>query len=125
MLKSINILGVNITNESEDKVLEYILQRLKRGGKKFFITTPNPEILTYAQSHPGYKDKLNEAEVSLPDGVGLVLSAKLLGKPLKSRITGTDFIEKLCLASKDPFFHQGKQPLSMGFLGGRPDIAEK
>jgi len=118
MLKSINILDVKITSEPEEKVLEYVLQRLKNGSKKFFVTTPNPEILTYASSHLDYKDKLNEAEVSLPDGIGLLFAAKLMRKPLKSRITGTDFIEKLCLASKD-------QPVSMGFLGGKGGVAEK
>jgi N-acetylglucosaminyldiphosphoundecaprenol N-acetyl-beta-D-mannosaminyltransferase len=118
MLSSTNLLGVKITNETEEKVLEYVLKRLKNSKKKFFITTPNPEIISFANSHPAYKDKLNQAEVALPDGVGIMLAAKFMGKTLKSRITGTDFIEKLCKVSRE-------KPISMGFLGGRGGVAER
>lgn len=118
MLKSINLLGVKITAESEEKVLEYILERLRSSSKKFFITTPNPEILVYAHSHLDYQDKLNTAEVALPDGIGLLWAALIEAKPLKTRITGVDFLEKLCEKSRE-------KPLSIGFLGGRGGVAEK
>lgn len=118
MLKSINLLGVKITADSEEKVLEYVFERLKKGSKKFFITTPNPEILVYSNFHLDYRDKLNESEVALPDGIGLIFAAKLLGKPLKNRISGTDFVKKLCEKSE-------KNPVSIGFLGGKAGIAEK
>lgn len=118
MLKTISILGVKVTSESEDKILEYVLDRLRDSGKQFFITTPNPEILTYAHSHLDYHNKLNEAEVALPDGIGLLLAARLQGQKFKERITGVDFVEKLCEKSR-------KKPVYMGFLGGRGNVAEK
>lgn len=118
MLNKIRLLGVAITNETEDKVLEYIFQRLKMDRKKFFVVTPNPEILVYAHSHLDYKHKLNSAEVSLPDGVGVFLGAGLLGQPLKERIPGVDFIEELCKSSAE-------NPISMGFLGGKPGVAKR
>jgi len=118
MLKSINILGVKITNEKEDKILEYVLERIKDSGKQFFITTPNPEIVTYAYSHLDYRNKLNAAEVALPDGIGLLWAALLRGQRFTERITGVDFVERLCEKSRE-------KPLSMGFLGGRGKVAEK
>jgi N-acetylglucosaminyldiphosphoundecaprenol N-acetyl-beta-D-mannosaminyltransferase len=118
MLHTIKLLGVSITNETEEKVLESVLLQMQNHGKKLFIITPNPEILMYAQAHPDYQDKLNTAEVALPDGVGLLWASKILGKSLKSRITGVDFIEKLCQESRE-------KPLSIGFLGGRGGVAEK
>lgn len=117
MLHSIKLLGSTITSEKEEKILEYVIDRVAHGTKKLFITTPNPEILVYAQAHPDYQKKLNEAEVALPDGVGLQLGGYLMGRPIKERITGTDFIEKLCLACRE-------KPMSMGFLGGRGGVAE-
>lgn len=118
MLKTQNILGVSITNETEDKISEYILSSLKTSKKKFFVVTPNPEILVYASKHLAYQYKLNKAEASLPDGGGLLWAGKVLGKPLKTRIPGVDFIEKLCRDSKE-------KPVSMGFLGGRAGVAER
>src|SRR5258708_30006593 len=100
MLQAIKILGVTVTNEKEKKISEYVLDRIRNDSKKLFIVTPNPEIAVYAQAHPDYKDKLNTAEVSLPDGIGLVIAGAILGKPLKGRVSGVDFIERLCVDSR-------------------------
>lgn len=118
MLKATKILGVAITNETAEKISEYILLSLKTGKKKIFITTPNPEIIVYANSNLDYKDKLNSADVSLPDGMGLLAAALVLGRPLKSRIAGVDFIEMLCRDCRE-------KPVSMGFLGAGAGIAEQ
>lgn len=117
MLSKITILGVNITNETEEKVSEYILDKIYH-KEKCLIVTPNPEFFVYASRHPGFKSILNQADVALPDGVGLTIAARILGIPLRARITGVDFIESLCEASL-------KKPISMGFLGGRGGVAEK
>ena len=117
MKKTLNILGVSITNETRVKVLEYLLDRLENSKEKTFLITPNPEMLVYASSHLAYKDKLNKADIALPDGVGLAIGARLLGNRLQERITGVDFIEELCKVSR-------KKPLSMGFLGGQGGVAE-
>ena len=120
MLEKKNILGVDVTAADRKTVLEHVIKFLKNDKKdsKVFIVTPNPEILVYANSHPDYKKILNGAQISLVDGVGLLVGAKILGKGPLDRFTGVDFIENLCLECKD-------QPISMGFLGGRTGVAEK
>jgi len=118
MLRKSYILGVGVTNETEDKILEYLLLSLKQPSRKYYIVTPNPEILVYANSHPRYKKILNEAKIALPDGVGVFLGSALMGNPLKERITGVDFMEEVCKRS-------GDRPLRMGFLGGRGGVAER
>jgi len=118
MLHKNYLLGVGITNATTDKILKYILTGLKKHRDKMFISTPNPEILVYANKHPDYKHKLNTANIALPDGVGVFIAAGLLGNRFKERITGVDFIEVLCQACKE-------EPLSMGFLGGRKGVAQR
>lgn len=117
MINSLRILDVAITNERIEKILEYLYYRIQKTKQKTFIITPNPEMLVYASKHLDYKDKLNHANIALPDGVGLFFASSFMGKQLKARITGVDFIEELCKVSRE-------KPLSMGFLGGRPGIAE-
>ena len=117
MIKKISILGVTITNESSEKVLEYLLSRIKNKKEKTFIITPNPEMLVHASRNLAYKDKLNHANIALPDGVGLFFASAFMGERLEERITGVDFIEELCKASAE-------LPLSMGFLGGKAGVAE-
>lgn len=117
MLKKSHLLGVGITNEREDKILEYLYDELQKKDAKLFIVTPNPEILVYAQKHPDYKNKLNKANIALPDGVGVFLASLLMRHPFKERIPGVDFMEEVCKKSRT-------KPLSIGFLGGGPGVAK-
>ena len=117
-MKSITILGVKITSGTKREILEYFFNRIKTPHTKSVIITPNPEMIVYANSHPDYKDKLNNADIALPDGVGLFFASGFKGLSLKERITGVDFIEELCEASRE-------KPISMGFLGGRDGVAER
>lgn len=116
MLKKNILLDVGITNATDDSILEYLYANVKKNHKKFFIVTPNPEILVYAHKHPEYKTILNKAEIALPDGVGVFIAGGVLGQPFKQRIPGVDFIEELCKKSQE-------KTLSMGFLGGGPGVA--
>lgn len=118
MLTKNYVLGVGVTNKPEDKILEYLLLSLKQHVRKYYIVTPNPEIVIYAQNHPRYKKILNEAKIALPDGIGVFLGSAMMGNRLKERITGVDFMEEICKGSSE-------QPLRMGFLGGRGGVAKK
>jgi N-acetylglucosaminyldiphosphoundecaprenol N-acetyl-beta-D-mannosaminyltransferase len=117
MLRETKILDVYVTNELEKYILEYLFDRLKSGKNKTFIITPNPEMLIYASKHLDYRDKLNEADIALADGIGLFFAAGFKGEELRDRITGVDFIESICKEAKE-------KAISMGFLGGRDGIAE-
>lgn len=117
MLTKNKILDVGVTNETEKKVLEYILQRLK-SPQKFYIVTPNPEILVFASRHESYKKILNGAEIALPDGTGLFVASIFMGKPFRERIPGVDFVESICKNSV-------RNPISIGFLGGKGKVAQR
>lgn len=118
MLRKSFVLGVGITNESEDKILEYLLLGLKNTSEKYYIITPNPEILIHSYGHPHYKKILNEAKIALPDGIGVFLASALMGNIMRERIAGVDFMEEICKRSV-------KSPITVGFLGGRNGVAEK
>ena len=111
------LLGVGFSNASEQEVLEFIYTGLQNSSKKYYIVTPNPELLVIAQKDSNYKTTLNNAKLALADGIGILWAARLMGKPLKQRITGADLTESLCN-------HVSKQPITVSFLGGGPNIAE-
>lgn len=112
------IADVGITNASEEDILEYILRGLKKPTEKYYVVTPNPEILVYAKQHPKFKEIINNARLALPDGIGVIWAGKILGKKIREKVTGTDILEKLC-------FLASRQPITVGFLGGRGKIAER
>lgn len=115
-LKSVPILGVNITNDTTENICHYVFDRLHASKEKWYVVTPNPEMLVYANKHASFKKILNGAGVALPDGVGVFVIAGLMGNKLKERIPGVDFLEELCKKAS------GK-PVSIGFLGGGPGVA--
>lgn len=120
--KTTKVLNVNFTNAKKDDILEYVVRQIikkdKTDADKFFIVTPNPEIVVRANSDKKFKNVLNSAKISLADGVGVVIASKILGEAIQARISGVDFMENLCLKLS-------KQPVTTGFLGGLPGVAEK
>ena len=117
-LASTKLFGVTITTNSKKEILEYIITSLKNSTQKIFITTPNPEIIMYAVNYPEYKKVLNEANLALPDGIGLLAAARIFGLPVYHRVTGVDFVESLCEKAAE-------NDVSIGLLGGRGGVAER
>lgn len=116
-MKKTALLGVEVTNASQGEILEYIVKNLKNQTENYYITTPNPEIVVYASHHPPFQKVLNASQLALADGVGLLWAAKILGIPLKHRVTGVEVVKKLCEKGNE-------NPITIGFLGGRGNIAE-
>ena len=117
MKNKIFLLGVGINNINIQDTLEFIIKGLGKNEKKYYVVTPNPEILVIANANHNYKKVLNNAKLALPDGVGVMLASKFLSKPLGQRVTGVDLVENLCR-------EVSKQPITVGFLGAGPHVAE-
>jgi N-acetylglucosaminyldiphosphoundecaprenol N-acetyl-beta-D-mannosaminyltransferase len=75
-------------------------------------------MIVRANKDKEFKNILNNAQIALTDGMQLFRTASLLGAPLKERIIGTNFVENLCEKVSN-------RPITVGFLGGRPGVAEK
>lgn len=127
-LSSVQLFGVKITTDSKENILKYIYNSIEKEGKGVKIFTPNPEIIMYAQSHPEFMQVLNEADVALPDGIGVGLASFLCGKGFISRVTGVDFIDDLFTMLNvvgNSSMKTLKNPYSVGLFGGKPGVAEK
>lgn len=111
------ILGVAINSTSKKRVLKFVENQVKE-NKKTLIFTPNPEQLVLASEDSNFLQVLNKADLSLPDGVGLVWAGKLLGENIEERISGVDLMLELCqLAAKNGW--------RVFLLGGKPGVAKQ
>lgn len=64
--------------------------------KKAFVVTANPETLMIGQRDSEYDAILRCADTTIvPDGIGVVKGANMLGIPLKERITGVETVQGL------------------------------
>ncbi len=112
-----SLLGVGFSAASKEEILEYIIRGLEKNDEKFYVVTPNPEILVIANKNLDYKDVLNKAKLASIDGVGVLFAGKLLGREFRHRLTGVELLETLCK-------RVAKQPITVGFLGAGPRVAE-
>lgn len=88
--KTITILKIKISGTERSEVLKLaISETLRRASgaqsvsnlKPFYIVTPNPEIVNHAQKDQTLREILNSADLSLPDGIGIVAANKFLSLP--------------------------------------------
>lgn len=73
----INIAGVYIDNVAKDEAVRKIDEFVK-SGQPHYVVTPYSEMIVFAQRTGNYKNVLNKANLSLPDGIGVLWAAKYL-----------------------------------------------
>ncbi len=89
-----NILGVLIDQLTMAEALDRIEKFLEVGGQHY-VVTPNPEMVILAQKDQEFKNILNQADLAIPDGFGLILASIWLGERIKERVTGADLVLQL------------------------------
>ena len=94
-VQSVEILGFPVANMDMQEAVAAAVAMAQQKGGRARIVTANPEILYHSDKKPEWKKLLQSADLLLPDGIGLVKAAALLGKPLKTRVTGVDLIGEL------------------------------
>ncbi len=79
----------------------------------------NPHSLVVASADRAFKDALQNADILIPDGAGVVLAAKILNLPIKERVAGADFF----LTLSDVAEKNGG--LRYFFLGSRENVLKR
>ena len=82
-----------------------------------YAVTPNPEFILAARKDPAFRQALLDADLVLADGIGVIYSARLLGRPLKGRAPGIEFAQRLVA-------WMAKNGKRLFLLGAKPGVAE-
>ena len=112
----LDIMGLQFDNVTMDEASARAEQILA-GKKTCYAVTPNAEIAYEALYDETLRALINGADLVLPDGAGVVLASKLLKTPLKQKVAGVDFADRLLTVLAET----GK---TLYLLGGKPGIAE-
>jgi N-acetylglucosaminyldiphosphoundecaprenol N-acetyl-beta-D-mannosaminyltransferase len=91
---SIDILGVRVDDVTYAEALGLVERYIAEGGPHL-ITTPNPEFVMLARRDPAFRALLAGAALNVPDGIGLLLAARLQGEQFREHVRGTDLVERL------------------------------
>ena len=85
----------NLYKGSGSSLIQELETCLEEGEKKFIITA-NPETFMLGKNNSGFDEVLKSKRVTVvPDGIGLVKGAGIIGLDIKERITGVELCEKL------------------------------
>ena len=111
-----DILGVGFDDLTLDEAAEAGAALVEDGGFHYAVT-PNPEFLLTARHDEPFRQALLGADLVLADGVGVTYAAKILGRPLKGRVPGIEFAQRLLVWMAA----HGKR---LFLLGAKPGVAE-
>ena len=112
----INVLGVGFDNVTMKEAVDRGMELLHSPGTHY-VVTPNPEIVEVCRENLAARQAVNAADLVLPDGIGVVKGAKMLGTPLKAKVPGIEFAAGLM----ERMAAEGR---SLYLLGAKPGVAE-
>jgi len=111
------IVGITITSESKQTVLEKILKYVDKPSGFFHIVSLNPENLVIAKEIDSFKRAIETSQIKIIDGVGIVLTGRWLGVQIGERVTGVNLMEELIKVASD-------RRLRVLMIGGKPYLAD-
>lgn len=115
-MSRIDVLGVGFDNLTRQEAIKTAVQLIEKHSSSYMVT-PNPEIVMAAWENPELMSAVEKADMVIPDGIGVVKAAKILGTPLRERLPGIEIGEAILKYLSD----NGK---SVFLLGAKPGVAE-
>ncbi|MDM9379584.1 WecB/TagA/CpsF family glycosyltransferase [Chlorogloeopsis sp. ULAP01] len=109
--EKVKLLNIEIDNLSKAEVLE----NLKSG----VVFTPNVDHVMKLQNDVDFLHVYNRAEYKLCDSQILLYASRFLGKPIKEKISGSDFFPAFYN------FHKKNEQIKIFLLGAGKGVAQK
>lgn len=115
--EKIKILSAEFENMSRVRLCKLLRDRLAK-NERTVIFTPNPQILLRASSSRELTDLLKSSDLNIPDGIGIIIASRILGHPLRQRISGIDLAEDVLNIANEKGY-------SVFLLGGKTGNAHR
>ncbi len=112
------MLGVRVDCIDMRGTLARIGELIEASGRCRQLVTVNPEFVMRAREDSEFAAILEEADLCLADGIGVVWAARRAGCTLRERVTGSDLLPLLAAECA----RRGWRPF---FLGAMPGVAEE
>ena len=114
---AVRILGVRVDALTYTGLLARIGEYIA-AGTPHQIATVNPEFVMEARRNPSFAAVLEQADLCMPDGVGLLWAARRLGGTLPQRVTGSDAVPLIAERAAERGWRSY-------LLGAAPGVAER
>ena len=114
---SVDVLGIRIHNVTMNQALT-LIRDMALSIESHQVIPVNPELIMTAQKDEIFRRVLNSVALVLPDGVGILVAARLVGLRVKERVTGVDTVCSLVNVARE-------NGLRLFLLGAAPSVAER
>jgi N-acetylglucosaminyldiphosphoundecaprenol N-acetyl-beta-D-mannosaminyltransferase len=111
----IDLFGVHVDQVTLDTAMARVSGFLN-DGLPHQIVTVNLDFLYLADRDLEFRATINEADLVVPDGMPVVWLSRLLGSPLRGRVTGVELVDASCRIAAET-------GARVFFLGGRPQVS--
>ncbi|HLD96379.1 MAG TPA: WecB/TagA/CpsF family glycosyltransferase, partial [Patescibacteria group bacterium] len=91
----VDVLGIKVHNVTMAEAVERV-KGFFASGRQAYVVTSNSEMVIAGRRDKEFTQILNQADLAVPDTVGLVWASRIWGTPLKERVAGTDLLPRLC-----------------------------
>jgi N-acetylglucosaminyldiphosphoundecaprenol N-acetyl-beta-D-mannosaminyltransferase len=121
MRKLLIVLGIPIDDLNMEEALERLDEFVTVGraaGKSHQVATVNADFVVKALNDPELRLLLQQADMATADGMPLVWGSRLLGAPLRGRVTGADMVPALAARA-------AQKGYSLYLLGAAPGVAAR
>ena len=115
--RRIEILGVPVDCLTMDRTVDLAASVLA-GNVAHSIVAVNPEKVMRARYDVRLRDQLRRAGVLIPDGIGVVIAARILGLGRLQRVPGSELMPRLCELA-------GQTGRRVFLFGAAPDVNER
>lgn len=109
-----DILGVKVDSLTREEVLEQV-RKFIWSDKTNYIVTPNPEFVLAAQKDDEFRNILNQADLTIPDGFGLKVASYILVQKIKDKVSGADLMFEIIKLVHEKNLKLGLVVLGEGF----------
>ncbi len=116
-LTALRILGVRIDDVTMAEAVA-LADAFVQSGVPHQIATVNVEFIMTARRNALFRQTLEQAALCVPDSVGVLWAARLLGHPLRGQVAGADLVWELAALA-------AARGYRLFLLGGAPGVAEQ
>lgn len=85
-----NILGYDVSTASKEDCNKQILAWMASGEKGKYLVCANPHSLEVARGDGIFHEAIRQADLVVPDGIGILLASRIHGGNIRERVTGSD-----------------------------------
>jgi len=86
----VRLLDFSISSLTLDQTIDAVSSFLS-GTRARYLACINPHSMVVSNDDVEFKEALKTADILIPDGFGIVLASKILGLPIRRRVSGPDF----------------------------------